>query len=112
MEASYAVKWREPNGHTFLGRLELSANGLVLEGRNGGEAATRRTIAFAELRGFRIGRQPGERLDGQPTLVVDRPGGHFLIATSLIHAGVLPELVHRLSELRLAAQLTGIGPVL
>lgn len=101
MKTSYAVKWREPSGHTFLGRLEFGSTALVLEGRNGSESAVVRTIAFDELRGFRLAQATGERLDDQPTLVVERPGGDFLVTSTVVHAGVLQELVHRLSELRL-----------
>jgi len=103
MKTSYAVKWREPSGHTYVGKLELAPKALILEGRNGGEDAIRRTIDFDELRSFRLGQKAEERLDGQPTLVVERPGGDFLIASTVMHAGVLQELVHRLSELRLLA---------
>jgi hypothetical protein len=101
MKTSYAVKWREPNGHMYLGKLELEPTSLVLQGRNGGERAVRRTIAFDELCGFRLGLTEAERLDGRPTLVVERPGGDVLITSAVMHAGVLQELVHRLAELRL-----------
>jgi hypothetical protein len=101
MKTSYAVKWREPNGHMYLGKLELEPTSLVLQGRNGDERAVRRTIPFDELRGFRLGLTEAERLDGRPTLVVERPGGDVLITSAVIHAGVLQELVHRLAELRL-----------
>lgn len=103
MKTSYAVKWREPDGDSFIGRLELSPRALILEGRSGDAAPVRRTIDFGELRSFRIGRQAEERLDDQPTLVVERPGGDILIATKVMHAGVLQELIQRLSELRLSA---------
>jgi hypothetical protein len=103
MKTSYAVKWREPGGHTYLGKLEFGPKSVVLEGRNGDERGVRRTIAFEELNGFRIGLGEGERLDGQPTLVVDGPGGELLVTSAVMHAGVLQELVHRLSELRVLA---------
>jgi hypothetical protein len=103
VKASYAVKWREPSGHTYLGKLEFEPSSLVLEGRNGDERGVRRTIAFGELRGFRLGLAEAERLDGRPTLVVERAGGDVLITSTVMHAGVLQELVHRLSELRLLA---------
>src|SRR3954471_6284804 len=73
MTLSYAVKWRKPDGHVFLGKLQFEPRALVLEGRNGGEGTVRRTIDFAELRSFRLGQNADERLDGQPTLVVERP---------------------------------------
>jgi len=103
MKTSYAVKWREPSGHTYVGKLELAPKALILEGRNGSEGAIRRTIDFDELRSFRLGQKAEERLEGQPTLVVERPGGDFLVTSTVMHAGVLQELVHRLSELRLLA---------
>ncbi|MCW2976803.1 MAG: hypothetical protein JWM06_2084 [Actinomycetia bacterium] len=99
MKTTYAVKWREPSGHTFLGRLEFSEEALVLEGRNGSEGAVVRTIAVQELTGFRLAQSADERLDGQATLVVERPSGDVLVTSSVVHAGVLQELVHRLSQL-------------
>ncbi|HLM35843.1 MAG TPA: hypothetical protein VK278_08700 [Gaiellaceae bacterium] len=103
MTPSYAVKWREPDGHVFLGKLQFERQALVLEGRNGGEGTVRRTIDLAELRSFRLGQSADERLDGQPTLVVERPGGDVFVTSSVVHAGVLQELADRLSELRLLA---------
>jgi hypothetical protein len=102
MKTSYAVKWREPSGHTFLGRLEFSADALVLEGRDGSEGAVVRTFPFHELRSFRLAETVDERLDGQTTLVVERRTGDLLVTSSVIHAGVVQELVHRLSEQHLS----------
>jgi hypothetical protein len=104
MKTTYAVKWREPSGHTFLGRLEFSGKALVLEGRNGSEGAVVRTLDFHELRGFRLAQTADERLDGRATLVVQRLRGDFLVTSSVVHAGVLQELVHRLSELHLLSR--------
>jgi hypothetical protein len=99
MQTSYAVKWREPSGGTYLGRLELAPGGLVLEGRNGSDAAVRRTIDLEELHGLRLDESAEERLNGRPTLVLERVGGALLVTSALVHAGVLQELMHRLSEL-------------
>jgi hypothetical protein len=103
MTSSYAVKWREPGGHVFLGKLEFQRQALVLEGRNGAEGTVRRVIDFAELRSFRLGQTADERLDGQPTLVVERPTGNTFVTSSVVHAGVLQEVADRLSELHLLA---------
>jgi hypothetical protein len=81
---SHAVKWREPSGRTFLGRHESGSNALVLQGRNGGQGTIRRTIKFDELRSYRVGRCREERLDVQPTLVVERPGGDFLVTSTVV----------------------------
>jgi hypothetical protein len=103
MKTFYAVKWREPDGKTYLGRIELQPKALVLEGRENGSPPKRRTLGYDELGGFHLGRSGAERLDGQPALVVESAGKEFLITSTVIHAGVLQELVHRLSELRLTA---------
>jgi hypothetical protein len=100
MKTTYAVKWREPSGHTFLGRLEFSGNALVLEGRNGSDGAVVRTLAVQQLIGVRLAQGADERLDGQATLVVERSSGAFLVTSSVVHAGVLQELFHRLTALR------------
>jgi hypothetical protein len=104
METSYAVKWREASGHLFLGRLDLGPTALILEGRDGAEDAVIRTIDYEELDGFHLAQSTGERLDGKPTLVVERARGDVLVTTAVVHAGLLQELVHRLSELRLLAR--------
>jgi hypothetical protein len=103
MKTSYAVKWREPDDRTYLGRLEFGDKALVLEGSQNGRASVRRALDYDELGGFRLGRLSEEQLDGQPALVVERPGGDFLVTSTVMHAGVLQELIHRLSALRLAA---------
>lgn len=106
MKTSYAVKWRESSGHTFLGRLDFEPTALVLEGRDGAADAIVRTIEFEDLDGFHLAQSSGDRLDGKPTLVVERAGGDVLVTSAVMHAGVLQELVHRLSTLRLVA----LGP--
>jgi hypothetical protein len=101
MQTSYAVKWREPDGSIYLGRLELGPKGLVLEGAENGHEGVRRELGYDELTALRLGRLTHERLDGQPSLVVDRPGGAFVITSSVLHAGVVQEVVERLAALRL-----------
>jgi hypothetical protein len=113
MPTSYAVKWRESSGHTFLGRLDFGPTALVLEGRDGAVAAIVRTIEYEELDGFHLAQSRGDRLDGTPTLVVERAGGDVLVTSAVVHAGVLQELLHRLSTLRSIAvvQARGTAPL-
>jgi hypothetical protein len=99
VQTSYAVKWSEPDGQTFVGQLELSPTALVLEGRDGTGCAVRREIGFDQLLSFRVGQRADERLDGQPTLVVERLDGQFLVTSTVMHTGLVQEVVHRLSEL-------------
>lgn len=99
MQTSYAVKWSEPDGQTYVGQLELFSKALVLEGRDGGGRGVRHTIDFDQLLSFHVGQQADERLDGEPTLVVELEAGDILITSTVMHTGFLQEVVHRLSEL-------------
>lgn len=98
---TYAVKWREPEGATYLGRLELDGRGIRLEGRATDGARATRALVFEEVLGFRMGAGADERLDGRVALVVEGRHGNVLVASTVVQAGILQELVHRLSELHL-----------
>jgi hypothetical protein len=102
---TYAVKWREPDGQTFVGRLALGARTLRLDGRRRGEEGptVNRQIGYEELRGLRIGSRGSERLDGRTALVVERGDGCYLVSDAGIGAPIVHELVDRLADLRLAA---------
>ena len=96
---TYAVKWREPDGQTFIGRLALGPLALHLDGRLRGadERPVNRQFGYEELRGLRIGSRG--RLDGRPALVVERPDGAYLVANAGLGAPIVQELVDRLSHL-------------
>ena len=102
---TYAVKWREPDGQTFVGRLALGPRTLRLVGRRpGAEGPTvDRQIGYSELQGLRIGSRGADRLDGRPALVVERADGPYLVADAGMGAPIVQELVERLADLRLAA---------
>jgi len=102
MKTSYAVKWHEPDGQDYVGRLELGPRALHLVGDAGG-ARVDRQIGYDELEGLRIGHDAGERVDGRRTLVIERPQGAYHLTSTVFEAGILQELVDRLSELSLAA---------
>ena len=98
---TYAVKWREPGGQTFIGRLALGPRTLRLDGRRRGveEPPVNRQFGYEGLQGLRLGRWDAERLGGRPALVVERPNGAYLVADAGMGAPILQELVDRLSEL-------------
>ena len=102
---TYAVKWREPDGQTFIGRLALGPRTLRLVGRKpGAEGPTvDRQIGYSELRGLRIGSRGPDRVDGRPALVVDRANGAYVVADAGMGAPIIQELVDRLAHLRRAA---------
>jgi hypothetical protein len=105
---TYAVKWREPDGQTFIGRLVLDPHAIQLVGRGRGAdgSAVERRIGYDELRGLRIGSRGVERLDGRPSLVVDRADGSYLVADAGLGAPVVQELADRLGDLRQEAPHT------
>lgn len=103
MKTTYAVKWREPDGRTYLGRLALGARTLVLEGRERDGPAVSRQIGYEEILGHRIGSRGADRLDGQPALVVERAGGRYLVTSAGMGAGIVQELVERLADFRRSA---------
>jgi len=105
---TYAVKWREPDGQTFVGRLALGPRAIRLVGRGRGSegSAVERRIGYDELRGLRIGSRGIERLDGRPSLVVDRDDGSYLVADAGLGAPVVQELADRLTDLRREAPHT------
>jgi len=102
---TYAVKWREPDGQTFVGRLALGPRTLRLDGRRRGAEgpAVKRQFGYEELRGLRIGSRGADRLDGRPALVVERADGPYLVADAGMGAPIVQELVDRLADLRLTA---------
>ena len=98
---TYAVKWREPSGQTFVGRLALGLYMLHLDGRRRGvdEPAVNRQFGYDELRSARIGNRGVDRLDGRPALVVEVRAGDYLVTDAGLGAPIVQELVERLGEL-------------
>lgn len=98
---TYAVKWREPDGGTFVGRLVLGPRNLRLDGRTTGAdgPSVKRQFDYDELRGLQIGSRT-DRLDGRPAIVVDRADGRYLVADAGMGIPIVHELVERLAELR------------
>ena len=103
MKTTYGVKWCEPNGRTYVGRLALGPRTLRLEGRQPDGPAVDRQIGYDEVQGLRVGSHGDDRLDGRPALVVERAAGRYLVTSAGMGAGIVQELVERLAELRLAA---------
>src|SRR5438552_14877029 len=102
MKTSYAVKWREAEGPAYVGRLELGPRALRLVGGGGGRAVERQ-LGYGELTSLRIGHAADERVDGRRSLVLERPQGAVHLTSTVVEAGVLQELVERISDLTLSA---------
>jgi hypothetical protein len=102
VSTTYAVKWREPDGRTYLGRLSLGTCALGLEGRRSGGPSVDRQIGYDEILDFRVGGR-GDRFDGQPALLVDSADGRYLVTSAGMGAGIVQEVVDRLGALRRTA---------
>ena len=93
----YAVVWRTGDGPTSSGRLELGDDDLVLHGS--GEPDGLR-IPFDELSSVETGRGAAERINGDKSLVLERPSCERVLVAALGGAGLLGELTDLLAQLR------------
>jgi hypothetical protein len=95
---SYAAVWREQEGVLATGKVVLGPYALRLEGRRRGGQLCRHEVAYSELAGVHIGREPGEKVNGRPTLLLERVSGpSFQI--DLLGIGLLSELTELLATL-------------
>jgi hypothetical protein len=101
MRVTYAVSWEEPDGSPGSGRLELGADALLLEGRNGRSAVTR-AFPYRSMSRLGIARAARDRLQDRPTLIVDLVGGRTLRIAGVAQPGIVSELASRLSALRVS----------
>jgi hypothetical protein len=97
---SYAAIWREPGGGVATGKVVLEPDRLRVEGATGEGRLRRRELLYTELVGVRIGRGAAERLNGRPTLVLERASAPPL-QLDVLGAGILFELADLLAALTL-----------
>ena len=93
----YAVVWRTGDGPTSSGRLELGEGELVLHGAGEPEGLR---IPFDELSSVEIGRGAGERINGDKSVVLERPSCERVLVAALGGVGLLGELTDLLARLR------------
>lgn len=93
----YAVVWRSGDGPTSSGRLEVGEDELVL---HGAEAPQGLRIPFDELSSVEIGRAAGERVNGDRSLVLERPSCERVLVAALGGVGLLGEITELLARLR------------
>jgi hypothetical protein len=98
MRASYAVTWRHGEGETRSGRLELTPDGIALDGANGGGSIAE-LVPYGDLRRVRIGRTSADRISGRQTLVVEQRTGEPIRIAGVVQAGIISELAEHLSSL-------------
>jgi len=95
---SYGVVWQENGRELVAGKLELDRDRLRLEGR-ARDHLTVCILVYRDLAAIRVIRDLGGRLDGRPTLLLERSNGDALRIASLTQAGIVPEIAERLAAL-------------
>jgi hypothetical protein len=96
MQRTYGVVWREGGAPLATGKLELLPRGLRLEGRDHTQA-----IAYNELSGVHVGRTASERINGRPSVVLERLGHVPITIATVAQASLVGEIAERLAALQL-----------
>ena len=96
VRSSYGVVWQENGLTPVAGKLELGTNQLRLEGSDCSHVAVC-ALYYCDLVGVQIGRESGDRLDGRPTLLLERANGDSIRIASLTQAGIVVEIAERLA---------------
>jgi hypothetical protein len=95
---SYAVTWREADGATYSGRLELTHRYVRLEGGNSTSGGARH-VAYRDIVRIGMARSARERIDGRPTLLLERETSDALLVAAVGQPGALAEIAERLAPL-------------
>ncbi|MDX6413019.1 MAG: hypothetical protein QOH23_429 [Gaiellaceae bacterium] len=103
MQKSYGVVWREGSLSLATGMLELRPRELRFEGLADSEPASA-TIPYEDLAGVRVGRSSAERINGRPTVIVERRTGLPVTLTTVAQPTLLGEIVERITALQLGGE--------
>jgi hypothetical protein len=98
MQRTYGVVWREGGSQLATGKLELLASGVRLEGRE-----SSREIPYGRVSGVHVGRRPEERIDGRPSIVLERFGKPPVTIATVAQPSLVREIAERLAALQLDA---------
>lgn len=97
---SYAVLWREGEGPTFAGKVELRPSAVRFEGSAPQDGRLYvREFPYGDLDAVRIVRTPEDRLAEQPALVLERRTGAMIRVAAVNGLGLLRELAELLAAL-------------
>ncbi|MGD0272957.1 MAG: hypothetical protein ABSB96_04415 [Gaiellaceae bacterium] len=94
---SYGVVWQENDRAPVAGKLELDSVRLRLEGNDCDHLAVC-LLPICELIGVGVGRENRDRLDGRPTLLLERSNGDMIRIAALTQAGIVAEIAERLAD--------------
>ena len=99
MEKSYGVVWREGDSRPAAGKLELMPLGIRLEG-----VEQEQEIPYELISSVRVGRLADERIDGQPSVVLERRTGAPVTVATVATPSLVGEIVERLAALQLGGE--------
>ncbi len=100
---SYGVVWREGAQPPATGKLELLPRRLRLEGLVDAQPTTRE-IDYDGLSAVRVGRAAADRIDGRPTVILERRTGLPITIATVAQPSFVGEIAERLTALQLGAE--------
>ncbi|HEV8099179.1 MAG TPA: hypothetical protein VGP56_08515 [Gaiellaceae bacterium] len=98
MQRTYGVVWRDGASPLATGKLELLPSGVRLEGRLGTQ-----DISYTGVSSVHVGRRPEERIDGRPSIVLERFGKPPVTIATVAQPSLVGEIAERLAALQLDA---------
>jgi len=98
MHRTYGVVWREGVSPLATGKLELLPRGLRLEGLEASQ-----DIPYQGVSGVRVGRTAAERINGRPSVVLERIGHLPVTIGTVAQSSLVGEIAERLAALQLGA---------
>lgn len=97
--ASYAVIWSLNGNGICAGELQISRRRLCLDGADRSGTGAALEIRADEILDVEVGRAPGKRIDGRPTIVVSRTRGDRVRIASATGVGLTGEIAEALGRL-------------
>jgi hypothetical protein len=98
MRRTYGVVWRDGGSPLAAGKLELLPRGVRLDGRDRSQ-----DISYQELSGVHVGRTAAERINGRPSVVLERIGHMPVTIATVAQSSLVGEIAERLASYQLGA---------
>ena len=98
MRRTYGVVWRDGGSPLAAGKLEFLSRGVRLDGRDRSQ-----DISYQELSGVHVGRTATERINGRPSIVLERIGHLPVTIATVAQSSLVGEIAERLASYQLGA---------
>lgn len=96
---SYAVVWRKDEGPVVPGQLQLVQEAVKLRG-GGRSQVIEHALRYDMLSAVRLGRHPEERIQGQPSLLLEVSTIERFLVSAIGGLGVVAELADLIAQAR------------